>query len=87
MPPLVLALVLVVVWTYLVSTTVAAFRFARRPIERPAAHAPVSVLTPLHGAEPGLYENLCSFVDQDYRAMQLVLGVRDRDDSASPIAG
>src|SRR5712671_8175793 len=85
MPSLVLALVLVVVWTYLVAMTVAAFRFARRPIERPAAQPPVSVLKPLHGAEPGLYENLCSFADQDYPKLQLVLGVRDQDDSALPV--
>jgi ceramide glucosyltransferase len=44
------------------------------------------VLKPLHGAEPGLYENLCSFADQDYPELQLVLGVRDRDDTALPIA-
>ena len=86
MPSLVLALVLVVVWTYLVAMTVGAFRFARRPIERPAAQPALSVLKPLHGAEPGLYENLCSFADQDYRELQLVLGVRDQDDSALPIA-
>jgi hypothetical protein len=34
MPSLVLALVLVVVWTYLVAMTVGAFRFARRPRPR-----------------------------------------------------
>jgi ceramide glucosyltransferase len=86
MPPLVLALVLVVAWTYLVATTVAAFRFARRPIERPAAHAPVSVLTPLHGAEPGLYENLCSFADLGLSRTAARVGRARPDDSASPIA-
>lgn len=81
-----LALVLVVVWTYLLAMTVAALRFARRPVERPGTQPPVSVLKPLHGAEPGLYENLCSFADQDYPELQLVLGVRDGDDTALPIA-
>jgi ceramide glucosyltransferase len=81
-----LALVLVVVWTYLVAMTVAALRFARRPVERPDTQPPVSVLKPLHVAEPGLFENLCSFADQDYPELQLVLGVRDRDDTALPIA-
>src|SRR5260221_2789134 len=83
---LALALLSLILWTYLLASTVAALRFARRTVAAPAAQPPVSVLKPLHGAEPGLYENLCSFADQDYRELQLVLGVRDRDDSASPIA-
>jgi ceramide glucosyltransferase len=82
----ILALVLLAVWTYLAATVVAAIRFARRrpvvPAERPA----VSVLKPLYGAEPGLYENLLSFVDQDYAALQIVFGVRSPDDGALPIA-
>ena len=44
------------------------------------------MLKPLHGIEPGLYENLRSFADQDYPAVQLVLGVRDPGDSALPVA-
>lgn len=46
----------------------------------------VSVLKPLHGDEPGLYENLRSFAEQDYRALQIVLGVNDPLDSALPAA-
>ena len=44
------------------------------------------MLKPLCGAEPGLYENLRSFVDQDHPAVQIVLGVRDPGDDALPIA-
>jgi ceramide glucosyltransferase len=44
------------------------------------------VLKPLYGAEPGLYENLLSFVDQDYPSVQIVFGVRSPDDGALPIA-
>jgi ceramide glucosyltransferase len=81
-----LAVVLVVVWAYIIGSTVAALRFARRPIVTPDERPAVSVLKPLHGAEPGLYDNLRSFLDQDHPAMQVVFGVRHRADTALPIA-
>lgn len=46
----------------------------------------VSVLKPLHGDEPGLYDNLRSFAEQDYATVQIVLGVNDREDGALPTA-
>jgi ceramide glucosyltransferase len=42
----------------------------------------VSVLKPLHGDEPELYENLRSFAEQDYPGVQIVLGVNDPQDGA-----
>ncbi len=46
----------------------------------------VTILKPLHGAEPGLYENLSSFVEQDYPGrVQIVFGVASEDDGAVPI--
>jgi ceramide glucosyltransferase len=44
------------------------------------------VLKPLHGDEPGLYDNLLSFAEQDYATVQIVLGVNDRHDGALPTA-
>lgn len=43
---------------------------------------PVTVLKPLCGAEPGLYDHLRSFCQQDYRDYQIVFGVRDQADPA-----
>jgi len=83
-------LVLTVVWGYAVIVTMVTLRFARRPPDAPDGAPidapPVSILKPLHGAESGLYGNLLSFADQDYPAHQLVLGVRERADSALPVA-
>src|SRR5579872_3215606 len=86
MTSLVLAFALAPVWVYLCGTVVAAATFARRRVALPAEQSAVSVLKPLHGAEPGLYENLLSFVDQDYPSVQIVFGVRGSDDGALPVA-
>ncbi|QAU24777.1 glycosyltransferase [Dyella sp. M7H15-1] len=43
---------------------------------------PVTVLKPLHGAEPRLYENLHSFCLQAHPDYQLVFGVQKQDDPA-----
>jgi len=80
------ALLLILVWAYVIGTTIAALRFARRRIVAPPQGPPVTVLKPLHGAEPGLAENLRSFANQNYSDFQLLLGVRDRTDGALPVA-
>ena len=81
-----LAIVLILAWAYLTGSTIAALRFARRPMVLLGERPPVSVLKPLHGAEPGLHENLRSFIGQDYREMQIVFGVRHGADEALPVA-
>jgi ceramide glucosyltransferase len=48
----------------------------------PFANVGVSVLKPLCGAEPRLYENLRTFCDQRHGRFQLVLGVSSPDDPA-----
>jgi len=47
-----------------------------------AVSKPVSVLKPLCGNEPGLYDNLRSFCMQSHSAYQLLFGVRDAADGA-----
>ena len=82
----VIAVILAPAWAYLVGTAVAAVRFARRAAPSGPEPPPVSLLKPLHGAEPGLYENLRSFAQQDYPVVQMVLGVNDANDGALPVA-
>ena len=57
--------------------------FARRqPVDERAWPA-VTILKPLHGEEPGLFENLESFCQQDYPApVQIVFGVASPADPA-----
>jgi ceramide glucosyltransferase len=93
---LAIAIVLTPAWAYLFGAGLAVCRFIRRapsltlPRERRREgwghDLAVSVLKPLHGDEPDLYENLCSFAEQDYPAVQLVLGVNDPQDGALPAA-
>jgi ceramide glucosyltransferase len=76
--------VVVASWLCLGGQVLAALRFARRPLAgaETGKQPPVSILKPLHGAEPGLYENLRSFVEQNYPSVQIVLGVNNPQDAA-----
>ena len=51
-----------------------------------AVWPPVTLLKPLCGLEPALYENLRSFCEQDYPIVQVVFGVRDSEDPAIRVA-
>ena len=83
---LVIAIVLIPGWVYLLAEVVAAVSFARRRLPIPPERPPISVLKPLHGEEPGLYENLRSFAQQDYPVVQMVLGANNANDGALPVA-
>ncbi|MGC1457267.1 MAG: bacteriohopanetetrol glucosamine biosynthesis glycosyltransferase HpnI [Steroidobacteraceae bacterium] len=57
-------------------------RFATRPWRPTGAQPPVTILKPLCGDEPALYEHLRSFCQQHYAAYQIVFGTLDADDPA-----
>ncbi|MHB8174447.1 MAG: bacteriohopanetetrol glucosamine biosynthesis glycosyltransferase HpnI [Nitrospirota bacterium] len=46
----------------------------------------ITVLKPIKGAEDGLYENLKSFIEQDYPSFQVIFGVSSRSDPAYAVA-
>ncbi|MFN3075813.1 MAG: bacteriohopanetetrol glucosamine biosynthesis glycosyltransferase HpnI [Alphaproteobacteria bacterium] len=69
---------------YLVVAAWAVAGFARERSRCPAPdrRPPVTILKPVCGDEPGLYENLLSFCTQDYPQVQVLFGVRDPKDTA-----
>jgi ceramide glucosyltransferase len=53
---------------------------------RPAQSSPpVSILKPLRGIDPGMYESFRSFCLQDYPAYEIVFGVSDANDPAAAL--
>lgn len=67
---------------------IARVRAFRKNASEHGAHSstPVTVLKPLYGEEPDLFENLCSFCEQHYGAFQIVFGAADAADPAIAIA-
>ena len=72
------------------ATTILAARAVRRfsqqrPLTAPAL--PASILKPLHGAEPGLRDNLLATLDQRHAApVEVLFGVPGAADTAGPVA-
>ncbi len=89
-----MSVLILVLWTssglgilYLALAGLMVGRLARRTLSEAAEAPSVTMLKPLHGAEPGLLENLLSFVRQDYPGpVQIVLGVQRSDDPAVAVA-
>lgn len=46
---------------------------------------PVTVLKPVRGVDDDTYENLSSFVRQDYQHFQVIFGIAAPDDTAAPV--
>jgi ceramide glucosyltransferase len=67
---------------YLAAAGLAARRFAARPRAPQVQSPPVSILKPLCGEDPGLFDNLASFCRQSYPVWQVVFGVQAPDDPA-----
>lgn len=65
---------------------IAAWRASRLGLRVPAvvtSHRPVTLLKPLHGAEPALLANLTTFITQGYiGSLQMICGVQNPDDPA-----
>src|SRR6185295_12102856 len=74
-----LVLVSTLYWLYALACVV---RFRRQPLPGPAESPAVTILKPLCGAHPELYESLRSFCEQDYPDFQIVFGVRNPADPA-----
>jgi len=70
---------------YCVLVIIAARRYLGQRPPRLESAPPISVLTPLHGAEAGLEENLRSSFAQKYPQFELLFAFRQSDDPASKI--
>jgi ceramide glucosyltransferase len=71
---------------YLMIASVAVLRFAKGREQPAAVPVPVTILKPLHGAEPALAQRLASFCLQDYGApVQMVCAMEDGADPAAAV--
>jgi ceramide glucosyltransferase len=67
--------------------TWATMNFLRRAKIKASDHPSITVLKPLHGLEPELYENLTSFCIQAYRGpVRIIMGAYDPADPALAVA-
>lgn len=72
---------------YMLAAAIIVGRFGCLAGPAPVAAEPVTLLKPLHGAEPRLAENLATFLDQEWSApIEMVAGVQHADDPAIAVA-
>jgi ceramide glucosyltransferase len=68
---------------YLIAAFVFVSRFAKSGAPTAGSFPSATILKPLHGDEPGLFDNLATFCAQDYPGpVQIVFGVQDPADPA-----
>ena len=79
---LIASIIVLAALVYLAYAMRCVIAFGGRQPARSANCPPVTVLKPVCGLEPELYENLRSFCDQDYPDFQVVFGTRDSQDPA-----
>ena len=73
------------VYSIMVGAGILHFR-RQRPVVDPSFTPPVSLLKPLHGAEPNLAEHLEGFFEQDYPAYEILFCARSSNDAGLHIA-
>ncbi len=71
---------------YLAVCTFATRAWFKRRTATAISTPPVTILKPLCGMEPGLYDNLRSFCTQDYPEFQIIFGSQSADDPALDVA-
>lgn len=85
----ILGLISSTVFNGIVFAGVQRFRAARRKARETASrdfHPPVSLLKPLHGAEPNLDAHIASFFEQDYPYYEILFCARNANDPGLQIA-
>jgi len=68
------------------ATLIATARSRREAPASAAVWPAVTILKPLCGSEPELYERLCSVCSQDYPQFQVIFGLHGPADAALPVA-
>src|SRR5580700_9924712 len=71
---------------YLRERRQAVAQLAERPPERSGFTPPLTLVKPLHGAEPGLEQHLATFFEQDYPKYEILFCTRSAEDAGLVIA-
>ncbi len=81
-----LVILIVASWLYWLVGLLLVFDFFR-PNRRQSSDftPPVSILKPVKGVDPGAYQNLASFCQQDYPTYEVLFGVADPNDPVIPV--